>query len=120
MAEVKRSFKVLIVGGGPAGLSLALMLEKHDIDYNLFESHPQIECPGGAGIGIAPNGSYILDQLGAYQDVISAASGSIIYSFIRSFVGTVLSKLEHFDYHLVRRYAGHLPSTLVTWRRSPC
>lgn len=103
MSEVKRPFKVLIVGAGPAGLSLGVMLEKHDIDFSIFESLPQVDCPGGAGIGVMPNGCYLLDQLGAYQDVLKEADGLITYSYIRSTTGEPLIRLPHMGWHQEKR-----------------
>ena len=42
-------FKVLIVGGSIAGLSIALMLEQHGIDFLVLEAYyditPQAEPP---------------------------------------------------------------------------
>lgn len=63
--------KVLIVGGGIAGLTLANALEKPDvnIEYLLLESRDTIAPQVGASIGLAPNGSRILDQLGCYEDI---------------------------------------------------
>ncbi|KAL2824224.1 hypothetical protein BDW59DRAFT_147668 [Aspergillus cavernicola] len=67
----KGPVRVLIVGGGIAGLSLALALEHApvDIEYLLFEAKDTLSPEVGASIGLAPNGSRILDQLGVYQDL---------------------------------------------------
>ncbi|KAJ4178102.1 hypothetical protein NW755_013441 [Fusarium falciforme] len=53
-------FKVIIVGGSVAGLSVANMLEQFDIDY-VLKAYPHIAPQVGASIGILPNGFYILD-----------------------------------------------------------
>ncbi|KAL3418739.1 FAD binding domain-containing protein [Phlyctema vagabunda] len=66
-------FKVIIVGGSVAGLSLANMLEKFDIDYVLLEAYPQIAPQVGASIGLLPNGLRILDQLGCYERILEVA-----------------------------------------------
>lgn len=66
-AKDQRPFKVVIVGGGFAGLSLAIMLEKFDIDYVLLESRDEIAPAIGAGIAVCPNGCRILDQIGCYE-----------------------------------------------------
>lgn len=60
-------FRVIIVGGGIAGLSLANMLERFRIDYVLLESGGEIAPPAGSSIGVTPNGLLILDQLGCYE-----------------------------------------------------
>ncbi|VUC20400.1 unnamed protein product [Clonostachys rosea] len=66
-ASDERPFKVVIVGGGFAGLSLAIMLEKFDIDYVLLEARGEIAPAIGAGIAVCPNGCRILDQIGCYE-----------------------------------------------------
>ncbi|KPM36548.1 hypothetical protein AK830_g10022 [Neonectria ditissima] len=61
------AFKIIIVGGSVAGLSLANMLEKAGIDYVLLEGYSEIAPQVGASIGLLPNGLRILDQLGCYE-----------------------------------------------------
>ncbi|ODA80717.1 hypothetical protein RJ55_03676 [Drechmeria coniospora] len=64
-------FKVLIVGGSVAGLTLAHCLEKLDIRYEILEKHDEIAPQVGASVGIMPNGALILDQLGLFDDIES-------------------------------------------------
>ncbi|KAF5688574.1 hydroxylase [Fusarium denticulatum] len=66
-------FRVIIVGGSVAGLSVANMLEQFDIDYVLLEAYPQIAPQVGASIGILPNGFRILDQLGCFEPILDIA-----------------------------------------------
>lgn len=61
------SFKVLIAGGSITGLSLAIMLERNNIDYLVLEAYPEIAPQTGASIGLLPHGFRILDQLGCYK-----------------------------------------------------
>jgi 2-polyprenyl-6-methoxyphenol hydroxylase-like FAD-dependent oxidoreductase len=97
-------FKVIIVGGGIAGLTLANMLEKFDLDYVLLEAHEDIAPPTGAGVGLMPNGSFILDQLGCYEAVRAAAQdGEIEDSHIRDSNGKSVISLKHMMYHLEKR-----------------
>ncbi|KAJ9417961.1 hypothetical protein QL093DRAFT_2565917 [Fusarium oxysporum] len=49
-------FRVMIAGGGVAGLTLANALEKAGIDYVLLERRDTIAPQVGASIGIGPNG----------------------------------------------------------------
>lgn len=58
-----------IVGGGIAGVTLALAFEKLGIRYALFEAHRSLESEEGAGIGLQPNGERILDQLGVLEEM---------------------------------------------------
>ncbi|CAK3773367.1 FAD binding domain [Lecanosticta acicola] len=62
--------KVIIVGGGVAGLTLANALEKADIDFVLLESRALLDPQVGASIGIAPSSMRIFDQLGAAQEIM--------------------------------------------------
>jgi 2-polyprenyl-6-methoxyphenol hydroxylase-like FAD-dependent oxidoreductase len=62
-----KPFKVVIVGGGVAGLSLAHCLEKAGIDYVMLEKGV-IAPPWGTSISVHPNGCRILDQIGALEE----------------------------------------------------
>ncbi|KAJ5711131.1 monooxygenase [Penicillium malachiteum] len=72
MAEDKKKFRVIIVGGSVAGLSLAHCLLNSNIDFVVLESHDDIAPAVGASIGILANGARILDQLGMFDDVLNA------------------------------------------------
>ncbi|KAJ5738611.1 monooxygenase [Penicillium malachiteum] len=72
MAEDKKRFRVIIVGGSVAGLSLAHCLLNSNIDFIVLESHDDIAPAVGASIGILANGARILDQLGMFDDVLNA------------------------------------------------
>lgn len=67
--EQKKPFKVVIVGGSIAGLSLANMLQKAGIDYMLLEAYPDIAPQVGASIGLNAYGLRILDQIDCYDDI---------------------------------------------------
>jgi FAD dependent monooxygenase len=62
-------FRVIIVGGSIAGLTLAHCLARANIDFVLLESHGDMAPQVGASIGIMPNGARILAQLGLYDAV---------------------------------------------------
>lgn len=71
------TFKIIIVGGSVAGLSLANMLERFNIEYILLEGYPEIAPQVGASIGLLPNGLRILDQLGCYEAYRAKAEDQI-------------------------------------------
>jgi 2-polyprenyl-6-methoxyphenol hydroxylase-like FAD-dependent oxidoreductase len=74
-AEPKTSdFRVIIAGGGIAGLTLANALQHAGIDYLLLEGRTEIAPQVGASIGVLPNGGRILDQLGCYEDIWEATT----------------------------------------------
>lgn len=67
--EAMSTFKVIIVGGSIAGLTLANILERYGIDYVVLEKHALIAPQLGASIGLLPHGERILDQLGIFARV---------------------------------------------------
>ncbi|KID64203.1 FAD-dependent monooxygenase andE [Metarhizium brunneum] len=69
--ETKPRFRVLISGGGVAGLTLANALQHARINYLLLEARSNIAPQLGASIGLGPNGSRILDQLGCYDEIMA-------------------------------------------------
>ncbi|KAF3025504.1 hypothetical protein E8E14_007727 [Neopestalotiopsis sp. 37M] len=101
----KDPFRVVIVGGGVAGLTLANMLQKFDIDYVLLESHGDISPPVGASIGLFPNGLLILDQIDCYDKVRAVSQdGEIVNSHIRASDGKSLSTTKYMVNHLEKRH----------------
>ncbi|RAL03642.1 FAD-dependent oxidoreductase, partial [Aspergillus ibericus CBS 121593] len=71
MAEPSGHYRVVIVGGGIAGLTLALAFERLGVSYALFEARDSLEPEygAGAGVGLQPNGLRILDQLGLLEEI---------------------------------------------------
>jgi 2-polyprenyl-6-methoxyphenol hydroxylase-like FAD-dependent oxidoreductase len=63
----KHQFRVIIVGGSIAGLTLAHCLSRAGIDYIILEKRAEVAPQEGASIGIMPNGAQILEQLGLYR-----------------------------------------------------
>ncbi|RJE24349.1 FAD binding domain protein [Aspergillus sclerotialis] len=67
--DEKDQFKVIIVGGSVAGLTLAHCLQRAGIEHVVLEKSAELSPQVGASIGILPNGARILDQLGLYDAV---------------------------------------------------
>jgi 2-polyprenyl-6-methoxyphenol hydroxylase-like FAD-dependent oxidoreductase len=61
---------VLIVGGGPVGLSLALGLARHGVRSTLFETKPEID-PHSRALGILPRTLEIFRSWGIYERFVS-------------------------------------------------
>ncbi|KAF9330290.1 hypothetical protein BG006_006747 [Podila minutissima] len=62
-------FKVVIVGGGIAGLALGVMLERAGIDYIILEATQEIR-PMGAVVYLGPPLMRAMEQLGLLDDLI--------------------------------------------------
>jgi 2-polyprenyl-6-methoxyphenol hydroxylase-like FAD-dependent oxidoreductase len=60
--------RVLIVGGGIAGLTTAIALRRHGIDARAFEKAPVLTS-GGAGIVLTINAMRVLEELGIAKAV---------------------------------------------------
>ncbi|KPM40526.1 hypothetical protein AK830_g6053 [Neonectria ditissima] len=98
-------FKIIIAGGGIAGLTLAILLEKFNIDYLLLEAHDDISPPVGASIGLMPNGLLILDQIGCYDAIrVVAQAGEFDNLHIRAKDGKSMKCTEHMFGHMEKRH----------------
>ncbi|KAG0260417.1 hypothetical protein DFQ27_003533 [Actinomortierella ambigua] len=62
------SLKVLIVGGGIAGLSLAIFLERAGIEYTILEKAKEFRA-WGASIALSPQVLRVFDQLGMLSEL---------------------------------------------------
>ncbi|HYH15699.1 MAG TPA: FAD-dependent monooxygenase, partial [Flavisolibacter sp.] len=69
---------ISIIGGGIAGLTTAIALQKLGISYTLFESAPAIKAVG-AGLVLAANAMKGLQQLGIADAIIDA--GRVLDAF---------------------------------------
>ncbi|KAL1645480.1 hypothetical protein SLS58_003789 [Diplodia intermedia] len=87
-----------IIGGGPAGLTLANILEQSGISYTLFEARNDIAPPEGASLGLMPNGLRILDQIGLIDEVEEYAVAHDYWEY-RDGNGTLYNTL-----HAMRSY----------------
>ena len=62
--------RVLVIGGGIAGMATAIALEQAGLDPLVLEQAPEV-TEIGSGIGIQPNGIRVLRSLGAAEHVLS-------------------------------------------------
>lgn len=68
MKNNKRTFAIL--GGGIGGLTLAIALQRKDLNVVVYESAPQWK-PLGAGVGLAGNAVKAFREIGIEQDVLA-------------------------------------------------
>lgn len=79
--QENKPFKVVIAGGGVAGLTLANSLERYGIDYVLLEAYPEIAPQVGASISFAPHGLRIFDQIGVCSEILKRVKPLDTFSF---------------------------------------
>ncbi|KAG0353263.1 hypothetical protein BC939DRAFT_1068 [Gamsiella multidivaricata] len=64
--------KVLIIGAGIGGITLALLLERIGIDYEVFERAKCVK-PLGAAMSIGPNILPVFEQLGLIDEIMKVS-----------------------------------------------
>lgn len=62
-------FKVIVVGGGPVGLTAAHALERAGIDFLLLEARPDATMNTGSNLVLKPNGLQALAELGLHAEI---------------------------------------------------
>lgn len=83
---------IAIIGGGIAGLTLALCLKEQGYNLHIFEKNPEFK-EVGAAISIFPNALVVYKELGL-SDEITAASGVISKVFLKTDKGRILTQSE--------------------------
>lgn len=76
MSIGENTFRVIIVGGGVGGLTLASALQRADIGCILLEARNEVAPPEGASIAVNANGGRILDQLGILDHIYNISTQS--------------------------------------------
>ncbi|KAH7403805.1 FAD binding domain protein [Cadophora sp. MPI-SDFR-AT-0126] len=90
---MSRPNDVVIIGGGPAGITAALLLKQtNHLTPVVYEATLQTETYGGA-IGIPPNGLRLLGQLGLFDEVATLGS-SATNVVLHSVKGSVLGEAD--------------------------
>lgn len=61
-------FRVIIVGAGPVGLTMAHCLRLAGVDYVLCEQRAEVEDRSGAGLSVMPHVARLFHQLGVLDE----------------------------------------------------
>lgn len=62
-------FKVIVVGGGPVGLTAAHALSRAGIDFLVLEGRPDVVADAGSNLVMSPVGLRALYQLGLFDEL---------------------------------------------------
>lgn len=93
----QKPFKVVVVGGGIAGLAMSHCLSRANIDHVVLEAYSEIASPRGASIGFWPHGMRILSQIGCAKEILER-SVSLQYSYNRLPNGKPVSATRLWDF----------------------
>jgi salicylate hydroxylase len=94
---MRRTPRILVIGGGIGGLAAAIALERQHAEVTVCEQSPKLS-EIGAGIGLAPNAIKALRALGL-EDKIYAAAHASEFAVIRSWRhGREISRSYQGDY----------------------
>lgn len=105
--------KIAIIGGGIAGLTLAICLEGKGYHCQIFEKQAELQ-EVGAAISIFPNALRVFRSLGMMEDVL-ASSGEMTQVFMKTAQGKVLAKSKpQYDLPTVCMHRADLHSILLS------
>ena len=66
-----KPFKVIVVGGGPAGLTAAHALHLANIDFVVLERNDDVAVDVGASLVLGPQSMRFMQQLGLLDKLLS-------------------------------------------------
>lgn len=89
----EKNFRVVIVGGSIAGLTLGHCLQRNGVDFVILEARNNIAPQVGASVGILGNGARILDQLGLFDEILDRVQ-PVERAFIWTDDGKLLTKTD--------------------------
>jgi 2-polyprenyl-6-methoxyphenol hydroxylase-like FAD-dependent oxidoreductase len=72
-------FRVIVVGGGVGGLVASHCLQRANIDHVVLERRSTVAPAEGGSIGMYPQGSRILKQIGCLKPVEDACTDCLHY-----------------------------------------
>ncbi len=88
-APSTRPLRILVVGAGVGGLSVARGLLRDGHDVTVFEQRPHL-TPGGGAVTIWPNGATVLRQLGVHMEGTGQLISTVRVHTLRGFAITCL------------------------------
>ncbi|MEM7347138.1 MAG: flavin-dependent oxidoreductase [Chloroflexota bacterium] len=112
---------VIIAGGGPGGLTLALLLHQRNIPVRIFESVTELK-PLGVGINLLPHSVRIYNNLGLHDLLLNVGVETSTLYFCNKFGQTVKKeprgKLAGYNYPQISIHRGYLQMFLYEETRA--
>ncbi|KAI1094230.1 FAD/NAD(P)-binding domain-containing protein [Rostrohypoxylon terebratum] len=109
------NFKVIVVGGGLVGLTLAHSLAKASIDYVVLEGRRSIAEDAGASLVVTPDGMRALAQLGLLDSLLKISVEMIdMRSSISNGIGSYIFHRAHLVKMLYDRLSPENQSRVLT------
>jgi 2-polyprenyl-6-methoxyphenol hydroxylase-like FAD-dependent oxidoreductase len=112
----------IIIGGGIAGLTTTIALERYGFEIELFEAAPKLE-PVGFGIWMAPNAMQVFNRLGIAKEIESAGRPLLAVkicdqSFREIQVSDLTAAEKEFGFRIVAIHRGLLQEILLSKLKS--
>ncbi|KAF9403875.1 hypothetical protein BGX21_008441 [Mortierella sp. AD011] len=99
--------KILIVGAGLGGLTLAILLERAGIDYQIYEKSTTLKTPGGA-TALSPHILQAMEQLGLLEDLKKISKPTHGYDIFKEGTdGQSLEAAGEFDISIQKSFTGY-------------
>ena len=115
MGSEGRNFKVVIVGGGIAGLSLAHALTLANINFVVLERRESVVEASGAGVGSWPHSIPFLKQIGVYEK-LNATCTPLKYTYHLASDGSVITHSNAYEMHKKRSVKPFCPLVSFSYR----
>src|SRR3954453_826979 len=77
-----KTFKAIVVGGGPVGLTAAHSLSRANLDFVVLEQRPKVVLDAGSNLVLLPIGLRVLSQLGLLPAIERASSPMVKFQRI--------------------------------------
>lgn len=101
-SAARSNLKVVVVGGGITGLTLANIFARLGIDFVLLEAYNEIAPQVGASIGIFGGGMRVLDQIGCAQPLDDMVVSALNFLDFR-IEGKLCAQFEGSESHFLNR-----------------
>jgi salicylate hydroxylase len=88
------SFRILVVGGGIAGLVVSIGLQRNGHRVIVIENTPELQTMGGSLL-IPPSAARVLDNFGVWERILAADIAPVSHTTFRYADGEVLESIDY-------------------------